>query len=370
MLPLTFVVLCRKATPRTGCAVRLLLYLNGFSRCLVLGVDNCESKRNAPTKNNKKSKRQTARRGSLGASSVADSDLEARIAALPENVTNRFGELCWAQGGSGYSWWPSMIFDPRRTEEPARGEGNRYLGVKYLVYFLECPETPFSCLYSRQIRPWFEGFCDDLHIGRAAKACGKQRHIQFQRALLVANHAVDLSPENRMDLDSLSLVRSLKPRSKRHKKRHLESTNIVTRKRRQNAQTDAPYETTKQDTKRIRVSKPQDGDDGASDDSKSMCKIVLKRIEKEDRNVGMVLLSSVRRATFSDVRSEIEKDLCGDLLPKNLDWRFYLPVARLPVSKRQETTLGSFYKILHKESDGNVGTGTFKDPIEMFIAEA
>lgn len=345
-----------------------LWYVNSFHSISLSFViaDGCLNK--TKRSNNKSRKRQerkrqpAARRNSF--TLTADDDLDSRVAALPKSVTNRFGELCWAQGGSGYSWWPSMIFDPRRTEEPARGEGNRYLGVKYLVYFLECPETPFSCLYSRQIKPWFDGYYEDLHLGKAAKATGKQRHIQFQRALLVANHAVDLSPDIRMDLDSLTIVRS--PKRKKHAA--AAPNKIVTRKRA--AKSESPSDNVKQDSKRRRSNKPHEDDPYASDESKLMCKIVLKRIEKKDQNVGMVFLSSLKNTTFSSVRREIEKDLCGDLLPKELDWRFYLPETRLPVSKRQESSLGPFYKILLRESDGSVGTGTFKDPIQVYIAEA
>jgi hypothetical protein len=323
------------------------------------------------------------------ASAVVES-LESRVAALPESVTSRFGELCWAQGGSGYSWWPSMIFDPRRTEEPARSEGNRYLGTKYLVYFLECPENPFICLQNRQIKPWFEGFIEDFHTGKVAKSFGKQRLIQFQRALLVANHAIDMPPDKRMDLDSLSVMRHVK-RSRRRSSRKEESTTaadggddgdgvVVTRKRRRRAEEPSttavdPNDLPKQEhTKRYRSTarnndEQQQEGGYASDESKVMCKIVLKRIDATHKNIGMVFLSSVDRSTFSDVRQEIEKDLCGDLLPPDLDWRFYLPQAGVPVSKRQETSMGSFYNILSKESDGNVGNGTFKSPVEIFIAE-
>jgi PWWP domain len=310
------------------------------------------------------------------------------VAALPESVTSRFGELCWAQGGSGYSWWPSMIFDPRRTEEPARTEGNRYLGTKYLVYFLECPENPFICLHNRQIKPWFDGFIEDFHTGKVAKSFGKQRLIQFQRALLVASHAVDLPPHQRMDLNALSVVRHVKKSRRRSSSsRKAESTTadndggggggdggIVTRKRRRSSTTvnsDETMITKQENTRRPRsramIESQQDG--YASDESKIMCKIVLKRIDANDKNIGMVFLSSVENATFSDVRHEIEKDLYGDLLPPDLDWRFYLPQACVPVSKRQETSMGSFYNILSKESDGKVGSGTFKSPVEIFIAE-
>jgi hypothetical protein len=208
--------------------------------------------------------------------------------------------------------------------------------------------------------------------------------IQFQRALLVANHAIDLPPHQRMDLNALSVVRHVKKSRRRRSSssRKEETTTagndddgggdgggVVTRKRRRSLTTVNSDET--ENTRRPRstamIESQQDG--YASDESKIMCKIVLKRIDANDKNIGMIFLSSVENSTFSDVRHEIEKDLCGDLLPPDLDWRFYLPQACVPVSKRQETSMGSFYNILSKESDGIVGSGTFKSPVEIFIAE-
>lgn len=36
--------------------------------------------------------------------------LDPLVSALPPSYTARFGEVCWAQGGNGFGYWPSQIF--------------------------------------------------------------------------------------------------------------------------------------------------------------------------------------------------------------------------------------------------------------------
>mmetsp|Transcript_33682 Transcript_33682/g.77718 ORF Transcript_33682/g.77718 Transcript_33682/m.77718 type:complete len:114 (-) Transcript_33682:1604-1945(-) len=46
--------------------------------------------------------------------------LDDLILALPLEVRRRFGEICFAQGGSSFGWWPAIIYDPLLTVGSAR----------------------------------------------------------------------------------------------------------------------------------------------------------------------------------------------------------------------------------------------------------
>lgn len=127
--------------------------------------------------------------------------MERRVASLPPEITSRFGEVVFAQGGAGYGWWPSLIFDPRLTVEPARSQARKHLGTRHLVYFFQCVDAPFSVLPVKQIKPWIEGLSEDMHLGRAAKSHGKQRYKCFQEALEVACLEMDKPADERLDWD-------------------------------------------------------------------------------------------------------------------------------------------------------------------------
>jgi hypothetical protein len=133
-----------------------------------------------------------------------DDGMELQVAALPPAVTSRFGEVVFAQGGTGYSWWPSLIFDPRLTVEPARSQARKHLGTRHLVYFFQCVDAPFSVLPFKQIKPWIEGLAEDLHLGRAAKSHGKQRYKAFREAVELACLEMDKPADERLDWEHSS----------------------------------------------------------------------------------------------------------------------------------------------------------------------
>lgn len=64
-----------------------------------------------------------------------DDGLDRLVTALPPAFTSRFGEICWAQGGVGFGWWPAFIYDPRLTVGSARQLARKHLGKRHLVYF-------------------------------------------------------------------------------------------------------------------------------------------------------------------------------------------------------------------------------------------
>lgn len=80
-----------------------------------------------------------------------DDGLERLVSALSPRFTSRFGEVCWAQGGTGFGWWPSFIYDPRLTVGNARTLARKNLGKRHLVYFFECHDAPFAVLTSAKI---------------------------------------------------------------------------------------------------------------------------------------------------------------------------------------------------------------------------
>jgi hypothetical protein len=112
--------------------------------------------------------------------------LEQMVCALPPLFVSRFGEICWAQGGVGFGWWPCCIYDPRLTVGQARHEARKNLGKKHLVYFFECYGSPFAIVGNNKIMSWEEGIADDFHMGRAARNQGKLRYGMFQHALSAA----------------------------------------------------------------------------------------------------------------------------------------------------------------------------------------
>jgi hypothetical protein len=128
----------------------------------------------------------------------SDDGLEVQVAALPPHITHRYGEVVWANGGVGYGWWPSILYDPRKAMGRARMEARKNLH-KHLAFFFRCPEAPFVVLPDRQLKHWDVGLSSDLHMGKPARAHSKQRYQCFQEALNVAIQAMDLSRRERLE---------------------------------------------------------------------------------------------------------------------------------------------------------------------------
>jgi hypothetical protein len=150
-----------------------------------------------------------------------DDGFYRQVSALPFSITSRYGEVVFAQGGTGYGWWPCQIYDPRNAVDPTvRQMAQKYLHTRFLVYFFNCGSTagnsnvsqhsvsvsnnpagdgtsnnvnaatgtvnPFSVLPPKMIKSWIAGLCEELYFGRAAKTHGKQRHRSFCDAFQLA----------------------------------------------------------------------------------------------------------------------------------------------------------------------------------------
>lgn len=109
------------------------------------------------------------------------------VAALPPEFTSLFGSIVWAHGGSGYGWWPSIVFDPRYTVGSTRNEARKYLGKRHLCFFFHCHEVPFAVLADNKLVSWEEGLAKDFHLGRGTTAKGGSRRSDFVKALQIAN---------------------------------------------------------------------------------------------------------------------------------------------------------------------------------------
>jgi hypothetical protein len=121
------------------------------------------------------------------------------VAALPPAFASLFGTILWAQGGAGYGWWPSIVYDPRLTLGSTRNEARKYLGKRHLCFFFHCNEVPFAVLAPNKIVSWEEGLAKDYHLGKGPTAKGGSRRSDFVKALQIANLENDLPVHMRMD---------------------------------------------------------------------------------------------------------------------------------------------------------------------------
>lgn len=154
---------------------------------LIKEISKAESAEQDHHSSSRKSKGQSKVLLTFPATNDQSDGLEDLISALPTAFTNRFGEICWAQGGTGYGWWPSCIYDPRFTIGSTRKQARRQLGRKHLVYFFQCVDsTPFDLLPDSKIVEWHQGLAQGMYLGRTAKATGRHRFVRFQEALQAA----------------------------------------------------------------------------------------------------------------------------------------------------------------------------------------
>jgi hypothetical protein len=146
-----------------------------------------------------------------------DDGLDKLVCALPPAFTSRFGQVCWAQGGAGFGWWPAFIYDPRLTVGSARQLARKNLGKRHLVYFFECHEAPFCVLTNSKLTIWEHGLIDDYHLGKAAKAAGRARTTIFQQALQAATLEAGKPIDMRLDWNHTEPPPQILPSSPKRK---------------------------------------------------------------------------------------------------------------------------------------------------------
>mmetsp|Transcript_10791 Transcript_10791/g.19856 ORF Transcript_10791/g.19856 Transcript_10791/m.19856 type:complete len:295 (-) Transcript_10791:1119-2003(-) len=86
-------------------------------------------------------------------------------------------------------------------------------------------------------------------------------------------------------------------------------------------------------------------------------------------NVGFVKLKSRKTSSFADARLVIQDELVPDVIPPGVEWRFFVPGLG-PVSSKQEGYLGPIFSFLRRTTtDVNLGDGTLMNPLKVFIVE-
>ena len=350
--------------------------------------------------------------------------LDGMVAALPLEYRRRFGGIVWAQGGPGFGWWPSYIYDPSKTiDKNVRTLAMKHLGKRHLVYFFQCIEASFDVLPEHKIAEWDQGIAENYHLGKAARTSGKNRAMQFEEALKVAALELAKPPDQRMDWNrpilpvspkKLPVAPQGKAANKASGKKRRASAAAV-------AEPKAPYSNTDRAGKgkasrrdKGRKNKGQPGNETDDDptqqqvaaregiggaavrvrDPHIVCRrtnlmaalaahderaaieldetlystIILGNSIREGHRIGFVKLPSRSEATFTDVRVAIERDLESDLLPPDRQWRFCVPTLG-QVSTSQEVTLGPLVKFLQDTSiDATVGDGSSKNPLRVLIS--
>ena len=304
---------------------------------------------------------------------VEQSDgLDLMVAALPPQYTSRFGEVVWAQGGPGFGWWPSYIYDPSMTvEKNVRSLAQKNLGKRHLVYFFQCIEAPFDVLLDVKITEWYDGLAENYHLGKAARSAGKNRTLQFEEALKIAVLEMGKPLDQRMDWNHPDPP--LSPQQKKKK--------IPNRKKRRASKpliegAEIPQEPK---IKLPRVGSVRTNLLATLEQHHLTCALEVddylyvrvlrdRGKDKEADNVGFVQLQSQTNSTFAHARQAILNDLEPSCLPKG-EWKFYIPSLG-PMSTKQETSLGPMLKFLQDSStDPTLGNGSCRTPVKALICE-
>eukprot|EP00814_Leptocylindrus_danicus_P020689 CAMPEP_0116032004 /NCGR_PEP_ID=MMETSP0321-20121206/17906_1 /TAXON_ID=163516 /ORGANISM="Leptocylindrus danicus var. danicus, Strain B650" /LENGTH=330 /DNA_ID=CAMNT_0003507347 /DNA_START=218 /DNA_END=1207 /DNA_ORIENTATION=+ len=147
-----------------------------------------------------KANSQESRASTATKEAAEDKDgLERLVGEMSDQFSGRFGEICWAQGGAGFGWWPTCIYDPRLTVGSARHLARKHLGKRHLVYFFECHDAPFTVLRGDKICEWQEGLKNKYDEGKTAKSASMKRGEAFAAALEAAVVELSKPLDKRMD---------------------------------------------------------------------------------------------------------------------------------------------------------------------------
>jgi len=267
------------------------------------------------------------------------------------------------------------------------------LGKKHLVYFFECPDTPFTVLGDNRITQWEDGFLEEHDLGKVAKAGGRNRFTSFERALQVAQLEHGKPIEMRMDWNHQSA--SPKPKPKKRSNSFVEDLPEEKKPKatpsNNNANGLSALSSLTQTTHARRrnltatLNSFNSGNANAiepSEDGVLVCKI-LRKLSTSDSitssteglefssNLGFVTLPSRQLATFASIRKVIDSDLDDDVFPSDSrgrkKWKFYVPKLG-PVSLKQEEKIGPVLEFLKSTTnDAQLGTGIASDPLKVVI---
>jgi hypothetical protein len=335
--------------------------------------------------------------------SFQDDGLEKLVSALTPRFTSRFGEVCWAQGGVGFGWWPAFIYDPRLTVGNARQLARKNLGKRHLVYFFECHEAPFAVLTDSKTGKWEDGLIDDYHLGKASKAAGRARALLFQQALQAATVEVGKPIEMRMDWNHtdqpqiLPSPKLMKPkrrataqarkraRAEEEGKEAIEPRDSESCQRKPkgfgflsgsavsgSAQPQLPTQRNLTKALEALAASSSANQIESSEDGVLCCKLLRKVSSSEASiealvNVGFVKLKSRKTSTFAVARKVIHEELVPDCIPTDMDWKFFVPTLG-PVSIKQEISLGPMLPFLRSTTcDVNLGNGSLLHPLKVVI---
>lgn len=275
------------------------------------------------------------------------------------------------------------IYDPRLTVGGARQLARKNLGKKHLVYFFECPDTPFTVLGDNRLAQWEDGFLEEYDLGKVAKAGGRNRFTSFERAMQVAQLEHGKPIEMRMDWNHQSV--SPIPKPKKRSSSFVED--LPEKKKPKLPRNESLSSLPKQAVERRRNltatlnSFSSQGGANAiepSEDGLLVCKILLKLSVGDSTeglelstNLGFVTLPSRQLATFASIRKAIDSDLDDDMFPSDSrgrkKWKFYVPKLG-PVSIKQEDKIGGVLEFLKSTTDDvQLGTGIASDPLKVVI---
>lgn len=341
-----------------------------------------------------------------------DDGLDLLVNALTPCFTSRFGEVCWAQGGVGFGWWPAFIYDPRHTTGLARTLARKNLGRRHLVYFFGCHDAPFSVLSTAKITKWEAGLIDDLHLGKVAHGAGQKRTKAFQQALQAATIEATKPIEMRLDWNHSEQPQILPspqtnkvpPPARKRKSREISpvkrpSSDKSSSKSKPRSQPRG-FPFMKESSTMVQVPTRRNLNSALGaittttnecaspiidllEDGELFVKLLRKQnLPKEDpsidvsssidgpgKNVGFVKLLSRKSNTFADARIVIEQELVPDTIPLTMEWKFFIPGLG-PVSNKQETSLGPMLSFLRRTTlETNLGGGTLIHPLNVFIIE-
>lgn len=303
--------------------------------------------------------------------------LDLKVAALPPSFTSRFGQVVWAQGGPGYGWWPSYIYDPRMTVGGARELAKRYWNKRHLLYFFQCIEAPFSALPESKICEWYTGMAENYHLGKTARHTGKSRGANFTEALRIAMLEVGKPMEHRMDWNHPDPTTTFmattvppaptteiipdSPALKRHRKRQRPNSSNS----KETIPEDEPLLRLPIKTSvRANLMAALEAHNSAVPDEDEDVYLRVMRDRGEDQvNVGFVKFGCREESTFADARRAIEEDLELD----DVEWKFWIPDLG-PISRRQEERLGPIVSFLQKALED--GDGTIRRPAKVLIIRA